>query len=76
MSAGWQPIETAPKDGTRILVYAAKLGHDIRPSRHGLHVDFWHDKDIFNFEGWGHFNPQYFPATHWHPLPPNPEGTP
>ena len=58
MSAEWQPIETAPKDGTRVLV--VEDGE--------YHVAWWRqgwtragdDYDIA------------MEPTHWQPLPPYP----
>lgn len=69
----WQPIETAPKDGTEILlgrfVDKCQFGHN-----NTVAVDYWHDvtrKDKFN--GFGQFNPTYWPPTHWMPIPAPPE---
>lgn len=58
----WQPIETAPRDGTRILLF-----------REGWHVNcavgYWRID-------WHEFAPvggECFPQpTHWMPLPPPP----
>lgn len=59
---GWQPIETAPKDGTDILVGFA---HQDRPSVVVGWFDKWAEYDSQNvLKG----NP-----THWMPLPPPPE---
>jgi hypothetical protein len=62
----WQPIETAPKDGTRILAYCPNhpdVGSITR-------VTWWRQaKDGHGFIGWGEFNEQYWPPTHWMPLP-------
>jgi hypothetical protein len=62
----WQSIETAPKDGTRILVcryssnpYIPKVGED-----------YW--GDFGDKGGWGKSNPETIP-THWMPLPSPPE---
>lgn len=68
--AKWQPIETAPKDGTRIL-----LGYFPEPAYEGAlvgksqEVAFWHGtkrmwcgRTLLNAEG-------YFSPTHWMPLP-------
>jgi hypothetical protein len=59
MSSIWQPISTAPKDGTRILIFEAQLGTAgiVRVSR-------WRDDTIPN--GWtGAENA----PSHWLPLP-------
>jgi hypothetical protein len=66
----WQPIETAPKDGTKIL-----LGYFPDPVYEGAsvmrswEVAFWHGihrkwcgRELLNSEG-------YFSPTHWMPLP-------
>ena len=53
----WQPIETAPKDGTRVLVYD-KADDEIL-------VCYWYDKWELVYGG-------YVPdesVTHWMPLP-------
>ena len=57
----WQPIETAPKDGTSILGYWCYEGgfeHYIQPIRY-LHGKWLHD--------WDHSDELY--PTHWMPLP-------
>jgi hypothetical protein len=60
----WQPIETAPKDGTEIL-----LGHSEAV------FSGWWSKNTDEGEGWtsGQTNiyEDYvaYPATHWMPLP-------
>ena len=68
----WQPIETAPKDGTKILV-----GRFVRNGQYNgrIKVDYWHEpkRDKCTFTGFGRFNPTFWPATHWMPLPPSPE---
>jgi hypothetical protein len=64
----WQPIETAPKDGTVFLAYWK--GHirecSVLPRDDGLVWDFgtwkFHER----------FSPQYIP-THWMPLPEAPK---
>ena len=74
MSEEWQSIETAPKDGTSIL-----LGYFPDPCYPGasvgcsMEVAFWHSSKrlwcarvLLNTEG-------YFSPTHWRslPAPPN-----
>jgi hypothetical protein len=64
----WQPISTAPKDGTEFLVY--------KPTT-GITVCLWLDDDHPAYEGecphvaWDHSG--YWDATHWMPLPPPPK---
>lgn len=59
----WQPIETAPRDGTPILV-AVEGGR------------FYADKAEWTASGWAYpchnHGPEISP-THWMPLPPPPE---
>lgn len=68
----WQPIETAPKDGTWVLLYDPKTTCGIYtgyydPCYMGPRIGGW-----FN----GHMSDEeyveIFP-THWMPLPPKPE---
>lgn len=72
----WQDISTAPKDGTRILVY----GEDVILSCvYGPF--FWEAGAPQGTEqlGWiqfdGQLGPDVYP-THWMPLPPAPEAKP
>jgi hypothetical protein len=41
MSNEWQPIETAPKDGTPIIVYRPKFDGDYIPK---VGEDYWHQR--------------------------------
>ena len=61
----WQPIETAPKDGTSILVYSEK-GDKGAFLPGGMAVDRWQREYT---TGFGEFNPYHWPPTHWMPLP-------
>ena len=77
--SGWQPIETAPRDGTEIIitngyeVYTAKYYKGIV-----LNDKPWFaksaDGELFN-DGYDHENaPIYmYRPTHWQPLPELPE---
>jgi hypothetical protein len=78
----WQPIETAPKDGTRILVTNAKGDIDV-----GSYCEDWvthtefvrkaKDGDVYKTvrENIGYWETNYaYCPTHWMPLPPPPEG--
>lgn len=75
--ADWRPIDTAPRDRTMVLVCATKiLSRETRRTAPIMAVDFWHSHDRDGYEGWGHFNPTFYPATHWMPLPDAPTTPP
>jgi hypothetical protein len=66
----WQPIETAPRDGTRILVWPA-WGATTQGSR--AEIVLWTERPRggFRWEMWsGHKIP--CDPTHWMPLPASP----
>jgi hypothetical protein len=72
----WQPIETAPKDGTAIVAYCPRLGVCAPTS--------WNDDKYSKNPKpyWRHWVEHIFrvrcvredQSTHWMPLPPPPEG--
>lgn len=67
----WQPIETAPKDGTFVQLYDDRYKHS--PSSYLMAK---YDHGIW----WGQMTPSgkaiiWRDATHWMPLPPPPDGT-
>lgn len=72
MSA-WQPIETAPKDGTRILAAHARGGVAFARwnSAHGGWLD---DAAAAQHDYWNYVEPEEA-FTHWQPLP-EPPGAP
>ena len=62
----WQPIETAPKDGTNIWAYNGEQG-----------VMHWIDVDVVALFVWddnllSDADPEPVRPTHWMPLPPPP----
>jgi hypothetical protein len=57
----WQSIESAPKDGTEILVY-----------RDGVHHVLWHNLDWCDPTHSWSFTKEA-PPTHWMPLPDPPQ---
>ena len=61
----WQPIETAPKDGTPILIYEPPY-FDATP--HATYVCSWDTYKEAWVEHSGECYAQYEP-THWMPLP-------
>lgn len=62
----WQPIETAPKDGTQIL------GYTVWPA---LTAVRWAQESFYyGRPGWeDEFSNVEWQPTHWMPLPPPPE---
>lgn len=66
----WQLIETAPKDGTRLLLARKQFmsGEWVMVSGH------WNSGDTFNLPHWSTMRTMHDP-THWMPLPPPPSTT-
>lgn len=72
----WQPIETAPKDGTRFLVYARIEPADRRFLPNHFYAVAWFEsggqrhKPFLKADfGAGHYGPKLDEITHWMPLP-------
>jgi len=63
----WEPIETAPKDGTNILLGWFKDGEEPQV------VSGWFEAGIADYRWIDCFNEEANP-THWRPLPSPPEG--
>ena len=61
----WQPIETAPKDGTHILVTSGELMTVAHYHQDGFYLT-WN-----SYAEFADFNMQY--VTHWTPLPQPPQ---
>lgn len=69
----WQPIETAPRDGTRVLLYGDIVGP--------MKGDRWPDRmevaSLDDEDAGCHWPLQYWLSmdpTHWMPLPDPPTG--
>lgn len=66
---GWQPIETAPKDGTLADLWCVSKNISVGPERV---TDCW-----YSYDGWWRSDERgdrygrsgVFNATHWRPLP-------
>jgi len=78
MTTNWQPIETAPKDGTQILLCDAldADGNPITDGSWGLFVQvaaWWAGEDAWIvYCDMVRDPPLHFEPTHWAPLPKNP----
>jgi hypothetical protein len=77
VKTGWQPIDTAPKDGTRVLVYGQRGDViDIGSWRGcGRYRPRTKQRSAYFEKAWGAdgshiFSPQ---PTHWMPLPDAPK---
>lgn len=64
----WQPIASAPKDGTRIIVYRPRFDGDYIPQ---IGCDYWMQSKWIS-GAWAHSNSDC-PPTHWVPLPEPPK---
>jgi Lar family restriction alleviation protein len=72
-ASGWQPISTAPRDGTEVLLW---FSGPETATPHGRKIGRWSGR-VHGFP-WN-CGASSFPAdapTHWQPLPPAPEPTP
>ena len=70
---GWRPIETAPKDGTNVLLYGRWKGE---VSKNPEYWDIF--KAAYSFDEWvvcdsDIYGPIILDPTHWQPLPKPPQ---
>lgn len=75
--ADWQPIETAPKDGTRILLIASGWSNTNAAERGYWERQPYHKKPkpYWQYDRWNASTSREHPPTHWMPLPPAPLAT-
>jgi hypothetical protein len=79
LSMTWQPIETAPKDGTHILAYRKPIGIRFTNNTNPPTVVHWFDDEDEPgfYTSVNERAPDYpFNPTHWMPLPAPPTGAP
>lgn len=62
---GWREISSAPKDGTKFLVWDEHYG--VRIGRAHMRAD--HDDWLSYMHGFGNSSKGGLRASHWHPLP-------
>lgn len=62
VNQAWQPIETAPKDGTNIIGL----------TQWGA-LEIWYVRDAYEGEYWQDYSDSEPDPTHWLPLPAPPE---
>jgi hypothetical protein len=68
----WRPIETAPKDGTRILAYGV-LGFDSTPSIGTVEYNAFYGRWECRPNEASEYDPEACTVTHWLPLPEPPK---
>lgn len=70
-TVSWQPIESAPLDGTRVILRYAS-GY-LAISAYAKTERFEHGTLVYSNEGWWdsrlHLGSEIAPPTHWMPLP-------
>lgn len=70
----WQPIETAPRDGTLKMFYSPRGGVCIAPDVTPIKPSLNEQRMMISAGAdWPHVG---FNATHWMPLPSPPEDSP
>lgn len=67
----WRPIETARRDGTRILAIGGGLGEEAQVVSYLERVGAW-DADSVTLDDVDYEPDGYNRPTHWQPLPPPP----
>jgi hypothetical protein len=81
MKSEWQPIETAPKDGTAVLLWGGQYEDDLNGPRDNEIISYAHfvpdDFDEGDPGRWEELGGCYYSSwihnpTHWHPVPPPP----
>ena len=67
----WQPIETAPKDGTPVDLWGVNHLHYAKTGRRATNVTWGRVRDWMGNErdDWQHGHGEDFEPTHWMPLP-------
>lgn len=68
----WQPIETAPKDGTRILGYGM-VAFETKPSMATVRWADTYDEWNCDPNECSEYSPEKCELTHWMPLPEPPQ---
>lgn len=77
VATGWIPIETAPKDGTWVLLYGKEPWPERDDNLQSIVTGFWNADSQFGDGEWAfcYWDSDWrstFKPTHWQPLPPAP----
>jgi len=74
----WQPIETAPKDGTKVDLWGINHLHYAKRGERIVNVTWGRVTDFLGNErlDWRHYRGEGYQPTHWMPLPAPPEAKP
>jgi len=67
-NSGWRPIETAPKDGKRILIWPTRHGKTGRETD-SIGIVYWHQPANPAAKGMWIGTGRTEHPTHWMPLP-------
>jgi hypothetical protein len=75
----WQPIETAPRNGERIMIYSSCK---VEIAKWGGYPNLWGIKDEHGYVpdiwiGWigddANYDSEFYPPKYWMPLPKMPQ---
>lgn len=71
---GWQPISTAPKDGTKVLIFipGRPAGYRVNASSFTVSVHLRNGEEIYRSADWSGAFEERGEPTHWMPLPEEP----
>lgn len=70
----WQPIKTAPKDGSSVLLYGIQEPHElIKCDKPIVFSGYWDLTDDAWVSSGSTWTGPFYEATHWMPLPEPPE---
>ena len=68
---GWMPIETAPKDGTMLLLFTRERCANCPEQSVGVGTAYWHPNKFWcnGRLATGEYTRMHHAPSHWQPLP-------